>query len=158
MKPFLPWLPLRTVWCALALVLCGLAPLQAQALQMRGFRGLMWGDPPAHLGGATLEETAGPVRCYRREGDNLLFGDTELRAVRYCFHRDRLFRVVLEPLRGAAPLRAEFERGYGAPDQVGGGVAQWGGRADPLRAELDPGRAGTPPSLRLTARAFEPTP
>jgi hypothetical protein len=135
-------------------LMCALAPLQSQALQMRGFRGLMWGDPPAHLGSAALITRDGEVQCYQRERENLLFGDTELRAVRYCFHRERLFMVVLEPVNGIAALRAEFERGYGAPDKVSGSAVQWGLGSDSISAEIAAPAAGTPASLRLLAREF----
>jgi len=132
--------PLATALLAAAL------PLQTQALQMRGFRGVMWGDSPAYLGAAELVAREGDVDCYQRERENLLFGDSELRALRYCFRHDRLFMVILEPASRGPALRAEFERGYGAPNKLQGDIALWDAAGESVVAEI------TPTALRLQAK------
>lgn len=141
---------------AAALLLGVLMPLNAAALQMRGFRGLLWGDPPAHLGAAQMVAREGNVQCYRRERENLLFGDSELRSVLYCFHQDKLFLVAINSAVDLETLRAEFERGYGPPDTRTAVEARWGNGTAPVSAELVVPSAGAPASLRLKARDFAP--
>jgi len=141
---------------AAALLLGAMWPADAQALQMRGFRGLMWGDPPAYLGEAELVGRDGDVQCYRRERENLLFGDSALRSVRYCFHQGKLFMVSIDSLVDPYTLGAEFERGYGPPDTRNGGTARWGKAADAVSAELVASAPGTPATLRLRAREYAP--
>ncbi|HJW10502.1 MAG TPA: hypothetical protein VJ598_01875, partial [Albitalea sp.] len=53
-------------FATLALVLGGLAPLAANALELRGFRGIAWGDSADALGPAAVEHLSGDVNCYVR--------------------------------------------------------------------------------------------
>jgi hypothetical protein len=144
---------------ATALLIGVLAPAAATAtpLQMRGFRGLMWGDPPAYLGAAEVAQRDGEVQCYRRERENLLFGDSELRSVLYCFHRDKLFMVAIDALVDADTLRSEFERGYGPPDLSAPGRAHWGTPTAPVSAELVSSSEHPSALLRLQSRDFSPS-
>jgi hypothetical protein len=139
---------------AAALLLAAAGTAQAASPQMRGFRGLMWGDPPSHLGNALEVARDGDVRCYRRERENLLFGDSELRAVQYCFRGDRLFMVALDALVDARALRAEFERGYGPPDESRGLTLRWRSAGQPVSAEIVSRAADAPATLRLRSDNF----
>lgn len=119
---------------ALSLVL---AAAGAQAFQLRGFRGVEWGAEVERLGTeATLVSQEGGLTCYQRANENLLFGDTALKAVRYCFVNDRLYSVRLDAAVSAKVLTAEFQRTYGHPDARQGQSATWGRKATDSRAEL----------------------
>lgn len=119
---------------ALSLVL---AAVGAQAFQLRGFRGVEWGAEAERLGvDATVVSREGELTCYQRANENLLFGDTELKAVHYCFVNDRLYSVRLEAAVGAKALAAELQRTYGRPDARRGLNATWGRKATDARAEL----------------------
>ena len=119
---------------ALSLVL---AAAGAQAFQLRGFRGVEWGEEAERLGpDATVVSREGELTCYQRANENLLFGDTELKAVHFCFVNDRLYSVRLEAAVGAKALAAELQRTYGRPDARRGLNATWGRKATDARAEL----------------------
>lgn len=131
----------------------------AGAPSLKGFRGLMWGDPPAYLGEAQLSPgSSGTVQCFKRPVENLLFGDASLRSVQYCFHSERLFAVQLDADVEPAVLAAEFERGYGPPDSRVAGAAHWGTSVSPIHAELQPAKPPARSSLRIVAREFAPRP
>jgi hypothetical protein len=147
---------LASVVAAAVLLLCTLADAHAAPPQMRGFRGLMWGDPPAHLGTAELVARDGNVQCYRRQRENLLFGDAALRSVLYCFHQDRLFLAVLDSTVDVATLSAEFEQGYGPPDTRTAVEVHWGDGTSAVSAEVVRPSASAPASLRLRAKAYAP--
>lgn len=133
---------------AAALLLGALGPADAASLQMRGFRGLLWGDPPAHLGPARLVSTEGAVQCFERERENLLFGDAALLSVRYCFQHEGLFLVQLTATGSGAALRDEFERGYGAPELRTAALLHWGDAWGAASAELSRSGSGTLLQLR----------
>jgi hypothetical protein len=114
-----------------------LVTLGAQAFQLRGFRGVEWGAEAERLGSeATVVSKEGELTCYQRANENLLFGDTELKAVRYCFLNDRLYSVRLDAAVSAKALTAEFQRTYGRPDVRQGQNATWGRKPTDSRAEL----------------------
>jgi len=159
MKQAVSHLLRRGVSTALAATLLLVTSLPAHAsVQLRGFRGLMWGDPSAHLGAAERISSDGAVQCYRRTNENLLFGDSPLQGVRYCFHRDQLFMVLVDAAVDAATLQAEFQRGYGAPDTASASFARWGGPQAPLQVELNPTRSQSAggATLRIVASAYAP--
>jgi len=134
---------------AAALLLGVMGPANAASLQMRGFRGLMWGDPPAHLGAAHLVSTEAGVQCFERERENLLFGDATLQSVRYCFQDGALFLVRLSAAGSGAALRSEFERGYGAPEpRSTGALLRWGDAWGAASAELSRSASGALLQLR----------
>jgi len=135
----------------LVAVLClGLASLAANALELRGFRGIAWGDGADNLGPAAVVDHAnGDVVCYKRERENLLFGDSPLHQVRYCFHQDRLFMVTLDSAVGLEAMVAELQRTYGPPTARLHNTASWGRASSSARAELVSLPAGGPLS-RLT--------
>jgi hypothetical protein len=109
----------------------------AQAFQLRGFRGVEWGEEAERLGTeATVVSQEGELTCYQRANENLLFGDVALKAVRYCFHQDRLYSVRLDAAANAKALTTEFQRTYGRPDVRQGLNATWGHKATDSRAEL----------------------
>lgn len=135
------------------------AAVHAAGPTLRGFRGLMWGDPPSFLGDAqALQGPTGAVQCFSRRVENLLFGDAPLRAVRYCFHGERLFAVQLDADVDPAVLAAEFEHGYGAPDRRAGAAAHWGTSDSAVEADLQPGDRPAQATLRIVAREFAPRP
>jgi hypothetical protein len=113
-----------------------LLALGASALELRGFRGVMWGEGVEALGAAAVvAHTEGDVVCYQRERENLLFGDSALQGVRYCFHNDRFVMVALDAAVGPKALVAEFRRTYGRP-VLHANHASWGNKASGTRAEL----------------------
>ena len=115
----------------------GLLAVSAHAFELRGFRGVSWGDGVEALGDtAVLANTEGDVTCYQRERENLLFGDSALNGVRYCFHNDHLVMVALDAAVEPKALSAEFQRTYGRPDAQGRQAASWGGKTSGTRAEL----------------------
>jgi hypothetical protein len=134
----------------LVAVLClGLASLAPNALELRGFRGIAWGDGADNLGPAAVDHANGDVVCYKRERENLLFGDGPLHQVRYCFHQDRLFMVTLDSAVGLEAMVAELQRTYGPPTARLHNIASWGSASSSARAELVSLPAGGPLS-RLT--------
>jgi hypothetical protein len=141
----------------LAAVLClGAASLAADALELRGFRGIAWGDAADNLGPAAVEHSDGDVVCYKRERENMLFGDSPVSEVRYCFHDDRLFMVTLDSAVGLQAMIAELERTYGPPEALVRNTASWGNASSGARAELVSPPAGGPPSrLTIYSTKFE---
>lgn len=137
-SPAAPWI------VALGL---GLAATASNAFELRGFRGVDWGEAPQVLGVATVAHADGDVTCYQRERENLLLGDSALNDVRYCFHQNRLFMVALDAAVAQKALVAEFQRAYGRPSQRSGQAASWGGHASATRAEL---ASQGPSAARLT--------
>lgn len=142
----------RIVACALALALLP----TAHAIELRGFRGMMWGDPPTHLGAARRVSAQAGVQCYEREQENLLFGDVPLRWVRYCFHRDALYLVQLSAVGQDDGLRTEFERGYGVPGGGGAASPRWGDPQHDVSAEIA-GAAGAAAVLQLRSHRHAPS-
>jgi hypothetical protein len=133
----------------------GLAALGTQAFELRGFRGVAWGDSAEALGPATQVDAQGEVTCYRRESENLMFGASALREVRYCFHRDQLFRVDIGTGAGRQALRSEFQRAYGAPSSAGARGVGWGSATrGSARARLVGDAEGA--TLALYSNRFDP--
>lgn len=126
----------RTAARLFAAFVLGLAVAGANAFELRGFRGVAWGEGADALGAAVATHNDGDVTCYQRETENLLFGDSALNGVRYCFYQDRLFMVALDAAVDAKTLSAEFERTYGRPDAHQGLAASWGNKTSGSHAEL----------------------
>jgi hypothetical protein len=136
MKPLrLSALPAGVATTCAALCLA-VAAFGAQAFELRGFRGVHWGEGADALRGEALVHEDGEARCYQREQENLLFGDTPLQGVRFCFDHDRLAMVVLEAPVPSAALSAEFERAYGRPTSQKNGVSAWGGPSTATTARV----------------------
>jgi hypothetical protein len=114
----------------------GLLALGAQALELRGFRGVMWGEGAEALGTARVVGNSGKVTCYQRERENLLFGDSALTGVRYCFHEDQLVLVAIDAAVSSQALTAQFEHTYGKPAASKAQSASWGNRSTSARAEV----------------------
>lgn len=121
-------------WFAAACLVLGASA--AQAFQLQGFRGLAWGDAAGRLGESRLVAQEGDVACYQRRHENLLFGDSTLTSVRYCFVHDRLFMVTLAAAVDAKALTRQVARTYGQPDAQRGPAAVWGVPASGSYAEL----------------------
>lgn len=147
----------RRIACQFAALLgLTLATMGAQSFEMRGFRSISWGDGVEYLGQAEELSAQGEVKCYRRDRENLLFGDATLAEVRYCFHRDRLFMVELGATVERKVLQSEFQRTYGAPDVQDGRRAGWGNsHSGSTRAELVAAQGGS--RLRLLSNKFDPS-
>jgi hypothetical protein len=139
--------------CALACL--SLAAVSASAFELRGFRGVSWGEGAEALGEAKAVHTQGEVTCYQRDRENLLFGDSALKAVQYCFHQDRLFMVMLDAAVDQKALSAEFRRTYGRPTTQVGQTATWGGPASGAQAELKAVTASTA-RLAIYSNKIEP--
>lgn len=149
---------LKDSFAKLAAIAClGLASFGANALELRGFRGVAWGDGADKLGAATVDQTSGDVVCYRRERENMLFGERAVNEVRYCFHRDQLFMVTLDAAAGMKAMISELQRTYGRPQARLGNSVSWGTASTMARADLVALPAGGSQS-RLTIRSnkFEP--
>lgn len=120
----------------LAALCLGLAAMGAQALEMRGFRGVAWGDGAEALGPASVAPADGSLNCYTRERENLLFADATLSGVRYCFRNDRLVRVMIDAAVDAQALASQVERLYGHADAQRGLTASWGAASSKTRADV----------------------
>jgi hypothetical protein len=127
----------HSTFAKLSAVAClGLAALGAQAFELRGFRGVSWGEGAEALGAATPVNSLGDVTCYRRERENLVFGDSALSDVRYCFQQDSMVMVILDAAVEQKALIVEFQHTYGRPDARVGQTVSWGGRASRTQADL----------------------
>jgi hypothetical protein len=131
-----------TVSKLFAVAALALSAVAAQAVEMRGFRGILWGEPSVQLGAAEVVSQDGEVSCYRRERENLLFGDSEVSSVRYCFVQDQLFFVSIDSDSATPVLANEFGRTYGKPQVQKAGRLVWGGKAGASRAEWLPQLSG----------------
>ena len=147
---------LRHTAAKLSAVVClGLTAMSASAFELRGFRGVSWGEGVEALGAVTVSHSEGEVTCYQRDRENLLFGDTPLNGVRYCFHQDRLFMVAIDAAATAKTLSAEFQRTYGRPSAHHGQAASWGAKGSGTRAEL--AAHGAAARLVIYSNTIEPT-
>lgn len=147
---------IRPTVAKLTAVFClGLAAMGASAFELRGFRGVSWGEGVEALGAVTVSHSEGEVTCYQRDRENLLFGDTPLNGVRYCFHQDRLFLVAIDAAANAKTLTAEFQRTYGRPSTQRGQAASWGAKGSGSRAEL--AASGATARLVIYSNTIEPT-
>jgi hypothetical protein len=141
-----------------AIVCLCLASLGAQALELRGFRGVSWGDGADSLGPASAEQAGGDVVCYRRERENMLFGERTVNQLRYCFHQDKLFMVSLDSAAGMTAMRAELQRTYGPPREWLNNTASWGNALSVARADLvSLSSGGSRSRLTIRSNQFEPT-
>jgi hypothetical protein len=145
---------LPTLARSLVLIGAALCASAASAVELKGFRGLMWGDAPSYLGAAELVQAEGSVACYRRHNENMLFGDSPLAAVRYCFQRDRLFLVVLDSTVNLNSLLADFKSGYGAPDVQTAAYARWGAADANLIVDISTPAAGAAATMRIVASDY----
>ncbi|WP_280153599.1 hypothetical protein [Piscinibacter sp. XHJ-5] len=139
-------------WAALAAL--GFASVSVGAVELRGFRGVPWGAGVESLGDSHLVSAQGEVRCYRRERENLLYGDAPLREVRFCFHADRLVMVVVDAQVGPQALRGEFESSYGPPRVSSVSTALWGDSSTRARVEIDAPAANAPASMRMYSNEY----
>jgi hypothetical protein len=122
---------------ALAVLTLGtLASAGAAAIELRGFRGVPWGAGIDSLGPSQLAYRSGEVSCYRRERENMLYGDSPVKDIRYCFNRERLFMVALDADVALDVLVREFEGTYGPPDWRLPAKTGWGDHATRVRVEM----------------------
>ena len=140
--------------CSLALSL-GLVAFGANAFELRGFRGVAWGQGAEALGEAVVAHADGDLACYQRESESMLFGDSALNDVRYCFQHNRLVMVALDAAVDPKALALQFQRTYGRPDARKGQVASWGRRSTGARAELV-AQGASAARLTLYANPIEP--
>jgi hypothetical protein len=131
-----------------------LAPaLDSHAVELRGFRGLQWGDAADKLGAqARFVRTDGGLRCYTRPNENLLFGDAALNNVQYCFGPSGLTRIWLDAAAPWAALRAEFEQGYGRAARVDADRAYWPPTPGGVEVEVQAGESRAASRLRMEWR------
>jgi hypothetical protein len=138
-----------------ALFCLSVAAVGAHAFELRGFRGVSWGEGAEALGAATVAYAEGQVTCYQRERENLMFGDSALKGVRYCFHQDRLFMVAIDAAVDAKALTTEFQHTYGRPDARQAQTVSWGGKASGTRADVM--ASGAAARLTIYSNKIEPT-
>lgn len=143
-------------WAGVAMLAAlGAVTASAQAIELRGFRGVPWGASVQSLGEAKLAYIQGEVSCYRRERENMLYGDAPVKDVRYCFHHDRLFMVALDAQVDLDTLVREFQATYGPPDWRVPAKTAWGDRSTRARVEmLTPAEGGA--SMLMYSNEFEP--
>lgn len=138
------------------LVLLGVAAAGAAAGELRGFRGMAWGDSAERLGPAEKVQVSGDVTCYKRERENLMFGDSSLTEVRFCFNQDRLFMVTLDSDEGQEKLAAEFQGTYGPPSVRRAKLVAWGDRSARSHVEIVPTTSRGKSALMLVSSTYEP--
>jgi hypothetical protein len=141
-----------TIALLLSLVAAG-----AGATELRGFRGIAWGDPSERLGPAEKVQVTGDVVCYRRERENLMFGDSTLTEVRFCFNRDRLFLVTLDSDEGQEKLAAEFQSTYGPPSVRRPKLVAWGNRGARSHVEIVATTTRGKSAVMMASGAYEPS-
>jgi hypothetical protein len=142
-------------FAAAATLLAGaMLAMGAQAFELRGFRGVHWGEGVDALRDAGPAQVDGDVACYQRDRENLMFGDTELNGVRYCFHHDRLVMVMLDAPVTREALSAEFQRTYGRPATRSAQAEVWGGVPSTTQAELV-AQGGQASRLTITVSRIE---
>jgi hypothetical protein len=149
--------PLIRLVLVAGLSMAALTAQGAASFEMKGFRGISWGDSAQRLGAATQVSNAGGVECYARPDENLMFGDSALSSVHYCFRGDRLFKVTLQSEGGFAALAAEFRSTYGRPHGVAKRRATWGDASSATRAELSSASQGdTGAMLSISSPRYAP--
>lgn len=141
---------------AVAFVL-GAAAVSAGAAELRGFRGLAWGDSAVRLGSSAEKvQVNGELACYRRQSENLMFGDSLLTEIRYCFNQDRLFMVTLDSDEGHEKLAAEFQITYGPPSVRRENLMSWGDRGARSHVEIVPTTRRGKSALMFVSNTYEP--
>lgn len=95
-----------------------------------GFYGITWGTPLSELKGMVVTDASGPVKYYRRTGDQLKLGEAALKQLSYGFANGKFYSVLIE-FNG----RANFEKAknhllttYGKTARIssGGMNYKWG--------------------------------
>lgn len=142
----------RVLLSALGLAACA----GAGAVELVGFRGVPWGAEPDSVEPAQLVSAQGEYRCYKRERENMLWGESPLSEVRFCFHRDRFYMAVLESKTDVHTLATEFKSMYGAPTAEAPTRVQWGNGYGAARAEIFAAGPDGTATMRLTSNEFEP--
>ena len=137
------------------LAAASLASAASQAVELRGFRGVPWGAGVDSLGASQLAYSDGEVSCYRRERENMLYGDSPVKEIRFCFHEGHLFMVALDADVDLDTLVREFVATYGAPDWRVPAKTTWGDRSTRARVEMvAPAQGGA--SMLMYSNEFEP--
>ncbi|MGU5661483.1 hypothetical protein [Aeromonas sanarellii] len=83
-----------------------------------GFRDMLWGSSPSSVaGGMTLEDDDHDSKCYTRKQEKLKIGDADLKWIGYCYHKDRLFGVVVkfDGVRNFSKIKEALVQKYGKP-------------------------------------------
>ncbi len=147
--------PSRRLAPAVVLAVLAASAISAQAIELRGFRGVPWGADVQSLGEARLVSVDGEVRCYRRERENMLYGDSPVKDIRFCFHRDRLFLVALDAAVDLDTLARDFQATYGPPAWRVPTKITWGDRSTRARVEMvAPAEGGA--SMLMFSNEYEP--
>lgn len=142
----------RLLVTAGTLAACG----AASAVELVGFRGVPWGAQLESVEPAQVVSAQGEDRCYKREHENMLWGQSPLSDVRFCFHRGRFYMAVLESRTDVRTLASEFTAMYGAPTTEDRTRAVWGSRNGGARVEIVAPAPGAPATMRLLSNEFEP--
>lgn len=95
-----------------------------------GFHDITWGTPLSGLTGMVVTDNSGPVKYYRRTGDQLKLGEATLEQLSYGFTNGKFYSVLIE-FNG----RSNFEKAkthlhstYGEAAKISGGGMnyKWG--------------------------------
>jgi hypothetical protein len=146
---------IRRLAAVAVLTFSAFASSSAGAIELRGFRGVPWGAGVESLGASQLAYRSGEVSCYRRDRENMLYGDSAVKDIRYCFNQDRLFMVALDADVALDVLVREFETTYGPADWRVPAKTSWGDHATRARVEMvAPAEGGT--SMLMYSNEHEP--
>lgn len=141
---------------AAASLCLGIAGVAAHATELQGFRGVSWGEDAERLGAAKQVYAQGEMRCYRRERENMMFGDSPLKDVRYCFQQDRLFLVMIEANAKRDDLVSQFQRTYGPPEARSATMVAWGRKAAGTHVEMMSAPGSQHTLLRIYSKEYAP--
>ena len=139
-----------------ALAALVVSSLSVNAVELRGFRGIPWGADVDSLGAAVQVSSRDGVQCYKRERENLVYGEAPITEVRFCFHEERLFMVIIDSQLDQKALLAEFQGTYGPPDIRVPTRISWGDYTTRARVEIMAPPAGKPASMRIYSNDFGP--
>jgi hypothetical protein len=103
-----------------------------------GFRDLAIGQTCSRVPGFEATRGIGGLEGYRRQGDELVFGQGALSSIVYGCADDRLRAVVLTaPASSSSPIALELLARYGKPNHQEEGVALWQGSERAARMSRD---------------------
>lgn len=151
--------PISSIAPTTLVIAAALASGAVHAVELRGFRGVAWGAGVDSLGASSqLASTDGAVSCYRRERENMMYGDSRVTDIRFCFHDDHLFMVSVQADSTVEMLANEFQSTYGPPDVRAPIKTAWGDRSSATRVEIVASAQGPGASMLMYSGKYEPTP
>lgn len=145
----------RSIALLIVLSAVSLASAAFDATELRGFRTAAWGSSVDTLGPSHLVFSSGAVSCYRRELENMLYGESPVKDIQYCYYQDQLFLVAMDTAVDLDTLMQREVASSGAPDWSVPGKATWGDRSTRARVEVTAPQRGSA-SMLMYSNQFEP--